>query len=77
VTLNFVEDDLLFVSLPPKITLKVTAAPPGERGNTADSATKQVTLETGLKINCPLFIEKDDNVIVNTDEGTYVERAKG
>jgi len=63
------------IELPPKVELKVVSAPPGMRGNTAQgSVTKQVTLETGLVINAPIFIKEGDIVRVNTERGEYVER---
>jgi len=62
------------VELPKKVELKVTEAPIGVRGDSAQGATKQITLETGKKINAPLFIKEDDVVRVNTETGEYVER---
>src|SRR3989344_4590409 len=44
------------MALPKKVTLTVTAAPPGVKGDTSGSATKTVTLETGLEVKTPLFI---------------------
>jgi len=58
-----------------KVTLTVTDAPPGIKGDTASGGGKVVTLETGLQITAPLFIKVDDRVIVNTEKGTYVSRA--
>lgn len=63
------------ISLPAKIDLKVTSAPPGVRGDTAQgSVTKSATLETGLQIPVPLFVKEGDTVRVNTETGEYVER---
>ncbi len=62
------------VELPKKVELKVTEAPPGIRGDSATNIMKQVMLETGLKINAPLFIKENDIIRVNTDSGEYVER---
>ena len=63
------------LSLPPKVNLKVTEAPPGTRGDTAQgSVTKQVAVETGYKVNTPLFIKQGDTIRVNTESGQYVER---
>jgi elongation factor P len=64
------------IELPVKMELKVVEAPPGVRGNTADGGTKQVTLETGIKVNTPLFVKVDDILRINTETGEYVERAK-
>jgi elongation factor P len=66
------------VDIPKKLTFEVTEASPAVKGNTASGGnmTKEVTLENGMKIHVPLFIEQGDRVIVNTDAGEYVERAK-
>ncbi len=63
------------IELPKKVTLKVTESPPGVRGDTAGNVTKQITLETGLQVNAPLFIKEGEEVIINTDTGQYVARA--
>lgn len=63
------------LELPKKITLVVKSAPPGVRGDTSGSATKVVTLETGIELRVPLFINTGDQIRVNTDSGEYVERA--
>ncbi len=73
--LNF-NDQPINIELPIKMNFKVAEAPPAIRGNTADGGSKQVTIETGLKINVPLFIKKGDIIRVNTETGEYVERAK-
>jgi elongation factor P len=63
------------VSLPAKIDLLVTEAVPGVKGDTAGTANKIVTLETGKQLRTPLFINKGDVIRVNTQTGEYVERA--
>ena len=62
------------VQLPVKVELVVTEAPPGVKGDTAGTATKSITLETGYEVNAPLFVKQGDIVRVNTDTGQYVER---
>ncbi len=62
------------ISLPIKIYLKVIEAPPGIKGNRAESGTKIITLETKAKINAPLFIKEGDIIEVNTETGEYVRR---
>ncbi|MFH1183298.1 MAG: elongation factor P [Candidatus Moraniibacteriota bacterium] len=62
------------IELPVKIALKVMEAPPNVRGNTVSSGGKVVTLETGLKISAPLFIQEGEKIIVNTERGEYVSR---
>lgn len=64
------------LELPKKMTFLVTAAPPGVKGDTASGrVTKEVTLEGGLKIQTPLFVNEGDLIVVNTETGEYVERA--
>ncbi len=62
------------IDLPIKIELKIISAPPGVKGNSAGNVTKQVELETGAKINVPMFINEGDTIKVNTETGEYVER---
>ena len=64
------------VDIPIKVKLKVTSAPPGIKGDSSSNVTKQVTLETGAVINAPLFVNEGDEIIVNTENEEYVERAK-
>jgi len=70
----FFENKVINISLPIKISLKVVASPPGIKGGRAEPGTKQVTLETGVKINTPLFIEEGDIIEINTETGEYVRR---
>ena len=62
------------VRAPIKVDLKVIQSPPGVKGDTAGSATKIVTLETGKEIRAPLFIKENEIIRVNTETGEYVER---
>ncbi|MEK7580448.1 MAG: elongation factor P [Patescibacteria group bacterium] len=64
----------IHIELPKKIELKVISAPPGIKGNTASGASKVATLETGLDILVPLFINEGDIVRINTETGEYSER---
>lgn len=71
------EGRALSVDLPKKLTFKVVEAMPAVKGDTASGrVTKECTLETGMKLAVPLFIEQGDMLIVNTETGEYVERAK-
>ncbi|MEF3692363.1 MAG: elongation factor P [Candidatus Moraniibacteriota bacterium] len=63
------------IELPVKVELTVVEAPPGIKGDTASSGDKLVTVETGAKITTPLFINKGDKIVVNTEKGEYVSRA--
>lgn len=74
VTVLYFEGKPVAVQLPVKIELKVTEAPPGVKGDSVGTATKQITLETGHVVNAPLFIKEGDVVRINTETGEYVER---
>jgi elongation factor P len=62
------------IELPPAVTLEVTQTEPGLKGDTASGATKPATLETGLVVNVPLFINIGDVLKVDTRSGEYIER---
>ena len=61
-------------NLPANVTLQVKSTEPGEKGNTATNALKPAILETGAKVNVPLFINEEDNIKVDTSNGQYLER---
>jgi elongation factor P len=63
------------VELPASKDLEITQTDPGHAGNTATSATKPATLETGKEIQVPLFIEQGEKVKVDTRTGAYLSRA--
>jgi len=70
------KEKIINVSLPIKIQLRVIEAPPGVKGNRSQAGTKQVTLETGAKINVPLFIGTGDLIEINTETGEYIKRVE-
>ncbi|MEM1336448.1 MAG: elongation factor P [Bacteroidota bacterium] len=71
------EDNMpLSVEMPASVILEVTHTEPGVKGNTATNATKPATVETGARINVPLFINEGDRIKVDTEKGAYMERAK-
>ena len=71
------EDQMpLSVEMPANVILEVTETEPGLKGNTATNATKPATLETGARVNVPLFINEWDKIKVDTDKGQYQERVK-
>ncbi len=75
VTIIMFQKEILGIQLPDKVTLEVVQTPPGVRGDTAANATKEATLETGLVIQVPLFVNEGDKVIVSTIDGKYNSRA--
>jgi len=68
------EGSPISVELPITVDLKVTYTEPGFKGDTATGGTKPATLETGVTVQVPLFVNTGDTVRVKTDTGTYVER---
>ena len=74
VYVSFYEGKPISLQLQPKVELKVVETSPGTKGNTAQGGSKPATLETGLVIQVPLFIEAGETVRVNTDTVEYVER---
>ena len=69
------DSEVLGIELPEKVTLKVTEAEPGVKGNTASNVTKNIVVETGYGLQAPMFIEAGEKIIVNTSTGEYVSRA--
>jgi elongation factor P len=63
------------VELPASKVLEIVETDPGHAGNTATSATKPATLETGKVVHVPLFIEKGEKIKVDTRSGDYISRA--
>jgi elongation factor P len=63
------------VDLPASVEMEVTYAEPAVKGNTVSGATKPVTLETGLEVQVPLFVETGDRIKVDTRTGEYLTRA--
>ena len=72
----FFNDALLTFSVPIKMDLQVTEAPPGIQGDRSQGGTKAVTLETGVVVQTPLFINTGDTIRINTETGDYVERVE-
>lgn len=67
-------DEIINIELPIKIDFKVIEAPPAIKGDTASGGVKQVTIETGARINVPLFINNGNIIRINTHTGEYAER---
>ena len=64
------------VDLPASLVLTVTTCDPGVKGDTRTGALKPATLETGVVVNVPLFVEEGERIKVDTRSGEYVERVK-
>ncbi|MCT1866142.1 elongation factor P [Dermabacter sp. p3-SID358] len=73
--LAFYEGTVLFVELPASVVLEITHTEPGLQGDRSSGGTKPATLETGLEIQVPLFLEQNTKVKVDTRTGEYLGRA--
>ena len=63
------------IELPTSVALRVAQTSPGFKGDTATGGTKPATLETGLVVNVPLFVNEGDLLKIDTRTGEYIERA--
>jgi elongation factor P len=76
VSLETYEGEPISVELPTTVDLKVTWAEFAVAGDTANAPTKQVELETGFKLQVPMFVTEGDTIRVDTRDGSYVTRVK-
>lgn len=67
-------DEVIGVEMPISVELTVIQTDPGFKGDTATGGTKPATMETGLVVSVPLFIEEGAKLRINTDTGSYIER---
>jgi elongation factor P len=70
------EKEVLKVEIPRTVELKVVDSPPGVRGDTVSNVYKSATLENGMILQVPLFIEQGDTIKVDTRSAEYIERVK-
>ncbi len=75
VVISMYEGEILGIVLPDKVALRVIETEPAVKGDTATNAQKNATLETGLEIRVPLFINQDELILVSTADGKYTSRA--
>ncbi|ADE57162.1 MULTISPECIES: elongation factor P [Aminobacterium] len=76
VQIEYFEERVMGIDLPKSVELQVIDTPPGYKGDTVSSGGKPATLETGITITVPIFINIGDTVVVDTRSGEYLERAK-
>ena len=76
VALEMFEGRIMDLSLPKSVELQVVETDPGFKGDTVSGGGKPATLETGLTITVPMFVNVGERVVVDTRTGTYLERAK-
>jgi len=75
IQVEFYGDEPVGIELPPTVDLKVTDTAPGIKGATASAQVKPATLETGLVVQVPPFVNTGDLVRISTDTGDYLSRA--
>lgn len=76
VIISFCEDKIIEIKLPETVTIKIEQTEAVVKGQTAAASFKPAILENGIRIMVPQFITSDDNVVVKTQDSSYVERAK-
>ncbi|MCA5006041.1 elongation factor P [Sphingobacterium bovistauri] len=76
VIVAFESDEAIMAQAPKNVELEITYTEPAVKGDTSTNAMKKATVETGVEINVPLFINQGDKVKVDTASGDYIERVK-
>lgn len=75
VKINFYGDEVIGITLPTTVELKVVETSPSIKGATVTGSGKPATMETGLVVNVPDFVQEGETLIINTEKGTYTKRA--
>ncbi len=75
VNISSYQGEILGIQLPNSVELKVIETEPGVKGNTAQGATKNAKVETGLNVQVPLFINEGDVLLIDSRDGKYISRA--
>ncbi|MCR5218644.1 elongation factor P [Treponema sp.] len=76
VSITFYEGKAVGVNPPIKVTRTITYCEPGIKGDTSGKSLKPATLDTGIEVKVPLFCNTDDRIVIDTRDGSFVERAK-
>ena len=76
VKIQFYGEEVIGLTLPTTVILRVAVTQPSIKGATVTGSGKPATMETGLVVNVPDFVEADELLEINTAEGTYLKRAK-
>ncbi len=74
-TVVMLGEEVVGVDVPITVVLEVADTEPGIKGDTASGATKPATMETGLVVQVPLFVNSGDKIKIDTRTGSYLERA--
>jgi elongation factor P len=67
--------EVLGIEVPNTVVLEVVATEPGIKGNTASGGSKPATMNTGLVVQVPFFVNEGDKLSINSTDGTYISRA--
>lgn len=70
------DNTILYAEMPVKTILRIVHSEPGVKGDTATNATKPATLETGVEVRVPLFVNEGELVQIDTRDGSYLQRIK-
>jgi len=76
VIISFESDEPIMATTPQNVELEITYTEPAVKGDTTTSALKYATVETGVEIKVPLFVNQGDKVKIDTRTGDYIERVK-
>lgn len=76
VVIAFESDEPITAQMPTSVELEITYTEPAVKGDTSTNALKSATVETGVEIKVPMFVNQGDRVKVDTRTGDYVERVK-
>ncbi len=74
-TLLFADGVVADIELPQSMEMTVAEAPEGVKGDSANNSNKTVTMETGLVVQAPLFINPGERLVIKTEDGSYMGRA--
>ena len=75
VQINFYNGRAIGIQLPPSVVMTVADTEPGIKNSTATNSFKPAKMETGITVQVPPFINTGEKIKVDTNEGTYMERA--
>ena len=73
--INSYKGEIIGIELPTTVVLEVVETEPGIKGDTASGGSKPATMQTGLVVNVPFFVNVGDSLRINTESGEYIERA--
>ena len=76
VKITYYNDMPVGVKLPINVMRTITYCEPGVKGDTSGKSTKPATIDTGIEVKVPLFCNTDDRIVIDTRDGSFVERAK-